>query len=143
MKRLLTLSFLLSFFCFSPALALAEAVDGNIIYKLPNGELIKRAVTLEVPSRGQGEVVLRGSKFEWKTTKFWTVKKAGKTTFIAVFKTQFRQFKSLIALKGTYLKGTNKILYYGDTYKKDGHSLDQESLAGFTYSGGFKFEYDL
>lgn len=138
--KLYTLIFALFF---SGAVIANSSVAGNLVYKLPNGELVKRAVTLEVPSRGQGEVVLRGTKFEWKTTKFWTVKKAGKTTFVAVFKTQFRQFKSLIALKGTYLKGTNKIMYYGDTYKKKGHNFEAESLVGFNYSGGFKFEYDL
>lgn len=141
MKKIIALTFLFSLIAIAPAYA--SAVDGKMVYKLPNGELVSRAVTLEVPSRGQGEVILRGQKFEWKTTKFWTVKKAGQTSFIAVFKTKFRNFKSLIALRGTYLKGTNKILYYGDTYKKSGHKLDQESLAGFTYSGGFKFEHDL
>jgi len=128
---------------FSGSVIANTAVDGTIAYKLPNGELVKRSVTLEVPSRGQGEVVLRGEKFEWRTSKFWTVKKAGKTTFIAAFKTQFRQFKSIIALKGTYLKGSNKILYYGDTYKKSGHKDFDKNLQGFRYSGAFKFEYDL
>lgn len=127
---------------FSSSAIANSAVDGKIFYKMGE-EIVKRNVTLEVPSRGQGEVVLRGDKFEWKTTKFWTVKKAGKTTFIAVFKTQFRQWKSLIAFKGTYLKGSNKILYYGDMYKKPGHTFDDQSLAGFTHSGGFKFKYDL
>lgn len=139
MKSLILVS---AMFLINTAMA-SSPVDGKIIYKLPSGELTKRIVTLEVPSRGQGEVILRGKKFEWKTTKFWTVKKKGKTTFIAVFKTDFRQFKSLVALKGTYLKGTNKIVYYGDTYKKNGHNFDENSLAGFDYSGGFKFEYDL
>lgn len=50
---------------------LATEVDGTITYKLPNGELVDRNVSIEVPSRGMGEVVLRGERFEWKTDKFW------------------------------------------------------------------------
>lgn len=138
--KLLTIVFAL---LFSSAVMASSSVAGSIVYKLPNGELVKRAVTLEVPSRGQGEVILRGAKFEWRTSKFWTVKKAGKTTFTAVFKTEFRQFKSLVAITGAYLKGSNKIMYYGDTFKKNGHSFEGESLSGFQYSGGFKFEYDI
>lgn len=122
----------------------AASVDGKIVYKLPNGELVKRDVSIEVPSRGQGEVVLSGKNFEWRTKEFKTVKKYGKTIFMAAFKSQFRQFKSTTVLKGSYLKGTNKIIYYGDVYKKKGHISLQEIVdyKGFKYTGGFKFEYD-
>lgn len=127
---------------FASTFAFATPVDGSIIYKLPSGDLVKRVVTLEVPSRGQGEVVLSGERFEWRTSDFKTVVKKGKTTFIAVFKTEFMQFKSTIVLKGAYLKGTNKIIYYGDMYKKNGYVNVDEAMSGFTYSGGFKFEFD-
>jgi hypothetical protein len=121
----------------------ATPVDGKIVYKLPNGSLVERMVKLEVPSRGQGEVVLSGKNFEWKTSNFWTVKKAGQTKFYAAFKTEFMAQKSVILFKGTYLKGTNKLLYYGDFYKLKGHKEIHEnsSLKNFRFGGAFKFKF--
>jgi len=120
----------------------ATPVDGKIFYKLPSGELTERRVTLEVPSRGQGEVVLSGANFEWRTTQFKTVVKNGKTSFIAAFKTSFMSFKSTMILKGSYLRGSNKILYYGDLYKRDGHKSSELSITNAQYQGGFKFSFD-
>ena len=70
-------------------IANAAVVDGEIFYKKPNDEISTRQVTLEVPSRGQGEVVLRNEKFEWRTTNFKTFKKNNQTLFIALFETSF------------------------------------------------------
>lgn len=137
MKFLLTSLVLLS-----TSLAFAVPVDGKIVYKLPSGELVEREVTLDVPERGQGEVVLSGTDFEWRTKSFKTLTIAGKTTFVAAFKTEFQNKKSTIAFSGTYLKGTNKLMYYGDVYKKNGHSMFDGSVLGFNYIGAFKFAYD-
>lgn len=120
-------------------------VDGKIFYKLPDGKLVKREVMLEVPSRGEGEVILSGKSFEWKTKKFWTVKKAGKTSFYAAFKTEFMRKKSVILFKGTYIQGTNTIVYYGDFYKKkidEEISEDSLDLDSFNFQGGFNFKYE-
>jgi len=124
-------------------LAFAAPVDGKIFYSLPNGEIVKRIVTLDVPARGQGEVILSGDNFEWRTTNFKTIKKNGKTKFVAIFKTEFMQLKSTVVLTGSYVKGTNLIMYYGDMYKKKGHNFVDENLSGFTYSGGFRFSYEM
>lgn len=133
--------FLLSFFILSTNLFSAE-VDGQMFYKLPDGNLVTRDVTIDVPARGQGEVVLSGKGFEWKTKKFWTKKIKGQTLFIAAFKTEFQEFKSTIILKGSYLKGSNQIKYYGDFYKMSGHGqFNENSLANFNYVGGFSFNY--
>lgn len=117
-------------------------VDGKIVYKLPSGELVERMVTLDVPARGQGEVVLSGKNFEWRTKNFKSITVAGKEAFVAAFKTEHENRKSVVVLSGTYLKGSNKILYYGDVYKKSGHSLFGGSLLGFKYIGAFKFSFD-
>lgn len=124
-------------------MAFAAPIDGEMIYKTPSGELVNRVVSLEVPSRGQGEVVLSGQKFEWKTKTFKSFVIKGETIFIAVFKTQFRNFKSTILFKGTYLKGSNKLIYAGSFYKKSGHKeiKDLSSMNGFNYSGNFRFDY--
>ena len=121
----------------------AAPVDGKIVYQLPSGEIVDREVRLDVPPRGIGEVILSGEKFEWRTENFWTVKKAGQEKFYAVFKAEFMGMKSTILFKGTYIRGTNKILYYGDFYKQKGfHDITQANgLRNFTFKGGFKFEY--
>jgi hypothetical protein len=123
--------------------AFASPIDGEMTYKTPSGELVDRVVTIEVPSRGQGEVILSGQKFEWKTKAFKSFVVNGETIFIAAFKTQFRNFKSTILFKGTYLKGSNKIIYAGNFYKKTGHKRleNLESMSGFDYSGSFRFDY--
>jgi len=111
---------------------LATEVDGTITYKLPNGELVDRNVSIEVPSRGMGEVVLRGERFEWKTDKFWSKNKNDRLVFTAEFETEFRGLKSTIVLKGTYLKGSNKLIYAGDVYKKK-DELKHIGLFNFNY----------
>jgi hypothetical protein len=123
--------------------AFASQIEGEMTYKTPSGNLVDRVVTIEVPSRGQGEVILLGQKFEWKTKAFKSFVVNGETIFIAAFKTQFRNFKSTILFKGTYLKGSNKIIYAGNFYKKTGHkNLENlENLSGFNYSGSFRFDY--
>lgn len=137
MKKLMLLALL----TFSTA-AFAEAVEGEIFYKLPNGELVDRDVSLEVPARGQGVVRLKGDDFEWVTDNFWTERRKGKVIFYAAFPTQFREFRSTIVLKGSYLRGTNELVYYGDFYKKSGHGPVDSRLRGFEYGGGFRFDYD-
>lgn len=143
MKSIL-FSFLLVFIFISDSEA--AVVDGEIFYKKPNNEVITRSVTLEVPSRGEGEVVLRNEKFEWRTSNFKTFKKNGQTIFVALFETSFSLlFKSTVALKGTYINGSNKVLYYGDFFKKKGHNVNieyiDENLSEFDHKGGFRFEY--
>ena len=41
---------------------MATEVAGKIFYATPDDELAVREMTLEVPARGEGEVVLRGEK---------------------------------------------------------------------------------
>lgn len=120
----------------------AIPVDGKITYKLPSGSLVDRIVTIDVPERGQGEVILTGEGFEWKTKIFKAFNSKKQTFFTAAFHTEHMNKKSTVLLKGTYLKGTNRILYYGDIYKFEGHVPLAESLLGFDYIGAFNFGYD-
>ncbi|MEO0336334.1 MAG: hypothetical protein AAF202_08060 [Pseudomonadota bacterium] len=130
-------------FAFLALPTLAAEVEGQIFYKVRDGELVKRDVTLEVPSRGQGEVVLKGERFEWRSANFWTTRtEAGETLFTVAFQTEFMGKQSTIALRGTYLRGSNEISYNGSFYKKDDHSETDESLSGLLYNGGFVFSYD-
>ncbi|MEM7647148.1 MAG: hypothetical protein AAF203_09580 [Pseudomonadota bacterium] len=120
----------------------AKPVDGELFYKKKNGELVKRDVTLEVPSRGQGEVVLSGKNFEWRTKDFWTTQEKGQTLFTAAFKTEFMGFKSVIAFQGTYLQGTNEIIYDGNFFKRDGDEAANGDISDFEYNGGFRFSFE-
>ena len=123
--------------------ASATEVPGKIFYKTKSGEIVKRAVTLEVPSKGQGDVILRGESFEWKSQNFWTTRaSSGEVTFTTAFATEFMDKKSIIALDGTYLKADNKIIYYGSFYKKKGDSMNEKDISDFDYQGGFKFVYE-
>jgi hypothetical protein len=113
--------------------ALATPVDGTITYKLPTGDLVDRDVVLEVPSRGQGEVVLSGKSFEWKTKKFKSYKSSGRDIFVAVFNTEFMGKKSKLIFRGTYFKGNNKLIYTGNIFKKKKRKLDHIGLFNFNF----------
>lgn len=125
--------------------AFSSPVEGELYYKLPTSDIATRLVTLDVPSRGQGEVVLSGKNFEWKTSRFKSFTRAGQTFFIVAFNTTIHNTKSTIILKGTYLKGSNQIKYYGDMYTKNGHLLSNKkietNISGIKYTGGFSFNY--
>lgn len=129
MRILLVLLFICSYSAF------AKDVEGTITYKLPSGDLVSRDVILNVPSRGQGEVVLSGKSFEWKSKKFKSYTIAGQTIFAVAFTEKFRGIESTTLLKGTYLKGKNQIIYIGDVYKAKAKNKK------FKHSGVFRFEY--
>lgn len=122
-----TLSMLFSTFSF------AEAVDGEIFYKLPDGTMAVREVVLDVPARGQGEVILSGNGFEWRSSDFESQTYHGQTVFSVSFKTEFAGKKSIIKLRGTYFKTDDHIKYYGNLYK-----LKKGKVK---YIGGFEFNY--
>lgn len=114
----------------------ATPVEGEVTYKLPNGDLVDRQVVFEAPARGQGEVVLSGNSFEWRTKKFKSFKVLGKQTFVASFDAEFQGMKSILIFKGTYLKGNNKLSYTGDIYKL----MPKDKKPA--HIGVFSFKYD-
>jgi hypothetical protein len=97
--------------------AMATEVTGKIFYSTPEDELAVREMTLEVPSRGEGEVVLRGKKVEWKTNKFHSHRENGRTLFVADFDVERNGKKKIISFRGTYLRTSDQVLYYGDFYR--------------------------
>jgi hypothetical protein len=112
----------------------ATDVTGKIFYKLPNGNLVSRAATIQVPSRGQGEVVLKGENFEWKTTVFSSKEAHGQQIFEATFPVEWQGESSQFKFIGTYIRAENKIVYYGDFYKLKNNEVK--------HGGGFAFKYD-
>ena len=96
---------------------LATEVTGKIFYATPDDELAVREMTLEVPARGEGEVILRGEKVEWKTDKFHSFDENGRKVFVADFDVERNGQKKVLSFRGTYIKTADQILYYGDFYK--------------------------
>lgn len=129
------MKFLFLFLIFTTS-AFAKPVDGELTYMLPSGELVQRQVVFEAPSRGQGEVILSGKNFEWRTTNFKSFNVLGKQTFVASFETNFQGMKSTLVFKGTYLKGSNMLLYMGDIYKIKKNTKKPNHI------GVFSFKYD-
>ena len=137
-KSLLTVLILSSF------IVQAKPVEGTMTYKLPSGELATRDVTIDVPAKGQGEVSLNGKSFTWKTKKFGSFTRKNQTTFWSAFKSEYNNKKFTYLFVGTYLKGSNKLIYAGNYYKKKGHSfnlVDIKNIKKMKHVGLFNFEY--
>ena len=113
---------------FSGQLIASEA-PGKIFYKSKDGTLAEREVTLEVPSRGQGEVILRGEKIEWKSKNFHHMDEHGRKVFVVDFDVERNGKKKVISFRGTYMRTEDRVLYYGDLFKVkkcDGHKPPQD-----------------
>ncbi len=99
------------------ASASVEAL-GEVFYKMPAGNIVKREITLVVPMQGKGDVSLKTSTQEIKASKFWTEHAHGKTIFYVAVENPPGAPENTIALfKGSYLRGTNVAVYYGDVYQ--------------------------
>lgn len=115
--------------------AYAREVPGAIFYVDNSGELVKRELTIDVPSHGQGKVILRGKNIRWESTNFFRTKTHGKVTFHVNFEPEWQGKRKHLHFVGTYIRGTNKLVYYGDFYKRDANGLVK-------HGGGFYFKYD-
>jgi hypothetical protein len=162
LRRLALNGLVLGSFFISMA-AQAVEVPGKVIYKMPAGELVRRDVSLDVPPRGQGKVLWKTAHHTLESHAFKTKKHLGRTIFSVVFlNVPGAPKNTAMALVGTYLRGTNEVIYYGDIYSKiceETPSADvvDEVLAQVTggadtsgdeenawnFSGGFKFGKEL
>lgn len=112
-----------------PVLA-ANGVDakGKVLYKNKDGKLVSREVSLFVPEKGQGDVVLTAGETKVKAHAFKAVKQGNRTIFAVVFlNPPGAPEKTAAGFMGTYMRGTNLAVYYGDMYAKkyeDGRSAE-------------------
>jgi hypothetical protein len=147
MKIYLSLVFLmLSFNAYS-----SEA-PGKVFYKIPHtNEIVKREMSIKVPMRGEGEVVLVSSSgHETKTKNFWTTRKFGRTVFHVFFNaltnpTDPNSPSVSMLFKGSYIRGSNKAVYWGDVFL-GGKGLKAQQIKDmkfFRHAGGFAFKKEI
>jgi hypothetical protein len=132
----------------------AVEVPGKVIYKMPSNELVTRDVSLDVPPRGQGKVIWKSAHSTMESHAFKTKKMNGRTIFSVLFlNPPGAPDHTAMLISGSYLRGTNEVIYYGDIYSKhftEGHgdfdgllndaeaTMDQDG-SEWSYAGGFKF----
>jgi len=99
---------------------------GKVFYKMPGGELIKRDATLTVPSRGQGKVVLRsGNNIKMESTRFRSISANGRTVFQVMFVNPPGAPENTASVfSGTYTRGRNAAVYFGDFFGRSWSSSD-------------------
>ncbi|MFK7822518.1 MAG: hypothetical protein AB8G05_00050 [Oligoflexales bacterium] len=128
---------------------------GKVFYKLPDQSIVKRDVVLSVPSRGEGKVFLKQGRIHVEAEKFFSREINGRTVFYVIFDQypgQSSEDESLV-YRGTYTRGTNLALYYGDVFKIN-RALSSENEVHFELSAtdnnfsskhvaGFYFKYEI
>lgn len=93
--------------------------EGGVFYKMPSGELINRDASLEVPARGQGDVILRSGDLALTAHGFKTAHKGDRTIFYVVFlDPPGAPENTAIVYRGSYLRGSNGAKYWGDVFTK-------------------------
>jgi len=161
MRRLASLAIAAFVLC-STTSVLAVEVPGKVIYKMPSGELVRRDVTLDVPPRGQGKVVWKTANYRVESHAFKTKKHLGRTIFSVLFlNVPGAPEGTAMALVGSYLRGSNEVIYYGDVYGKHVEAdastnpeimldellttstLEHGDEKDWHYAGGFKFGKEI
>lgn len=161
MKRLANLV-LAALVMFAATSVHAVEVPGKVIYKMPSGELVRRDVSLDVPPRGQGKVIWKTANYRVESHAFKTKKHLGRTIFSVLFlNVPGAPEGTAMALVGSYLRGSNEVIYYGDVYGKhvtpemtanpeatldeltSKSNFDHGDETDWHYAGGFKFNKEI
>jgi hypothetical protein len=152
----------LSILCLSVAImpaskSFAVEVKGAVTYKMPQGQLVNRDVILDVPPMGQGKVKWISNGKVSESHSFRTRKVNNRVIFEVLFVNPVgAPPETAMALSGSYLRGTNGVIYYGDFYGRkiakdadfaaveaewsssDG-IFEQSNASEWTHGGGFMF----
>ena len=137
------------------ALAFNDA-PGTLFYQDQVNQIVNQDVTLKIPSNGQGKVVLKSSGKELSTYYFNSSEKRGRSIFHIAFEQPALLNADLINegvlyMKGTYMTGNSKSVYYGDMYKvtqinaatlEASFLHDVDSHLKYEHIGGFSFTTD-
>jgi hypothetical protein len=119
------------------ALASSVTAPGKVFY-VKDGAIVQREASLVVPSRGEGKVILKTQSMELEAAQFSSRQENGRTIFYVLFRNiPMAPAGTEMAFKGTYVRGSNLAVYYGDIFKRAAGHSDPHS--GWDYSGGFRF----
>jgi len=141
------LSFLL---CFLSLQSFAHyggmTADGGVFFKTGQGDIAKYAATLFVPTQGVGNAQLTIGDKKAASHGFRVEEQNGRSIFTVVFLDPLHTGKRVAYfLRGTYLRGTNVALYYGDIFAKGYQRGEEDTLTAdratteLYYVGGFGF----
>jgi len=129
-------------------------IQGEISYK-KEGQLLFLEATLSIPFKGRGKIKLSLENHEQKlkSRNFFYEKSSGRTVFYTIFDYYKEKEDSCLVFQGSYDRGENAVLYYGDIFKflcseiEPGSLKDSKDLFSehhdFQYLGGFYFFKDL
>lgn len=118
--------------------------DGFVTYKHPNGELVNRECSLSVPAMGVGQVKLKCGVHEMITSEFDTTRRHGRIIFSVIFRDiDGAPEGSASKYRGSYLRGSNQAIYYGDVYSSSDASAGLVGDTAWQYTGGFMFSKDI
>lgn len=132
------------------ALAADHLVAGKFFLKNDEGLIVDIMATLTHDS-ATNQVSLITDKGEEIAAKKMMKKLHGATVLTLVFKHPHCDPNYNYAFTGTYVRGTNKALYYGNVYRYKGALADLttkemanlENLLSVEYRGGFYFKADI
>lgn len=153
MKKLITVFLIItSSFIFAYENKAVET-PGKIFFKDQDNMIQKKSVTLFVPPMGQGDLWLSCDEHgDLNAERFFSKKKSGRVVFYIIFPNphDLENAESKLVFKGTYTRGTNAALYYGDFFQVDGleekldkDQIDQTLEHEATYKGGFGFRKEI
>ena len=132
------------FFTSTMASAFDVEADGKIFFKNKKSAIETLDASLNVPAKGEGEIVLQIGDKTYKTSNFSVRKKSERTILYVVFDKNQKLFgeNKRIVFKGTYVRGTNLALYYGSFFISKMSRLRGKlrKEREYKYLGGFVFK---
>ena len=136
--------------------------EGVIIAKTDDGLLEQTEASLSLPPMGRGDLFLKiPGHPDIKAERFFSHRKNGRVVFYVIFNAPAirevgvnipleRENEKFIVFRGTYTRGSNLALYYGDIFLGVGGDfqldLKREDLSQthtLHYLGGFKFAKEI
>lgn len=148
-KIVVLLSLIVTSVLFANSFEPKESV-GKMFYKDETNKISKSDVSLYYDSEGDGGIRINCEKHGEMLAEAIIVKRsAGRPVVYLVFpnpkssEIEGKEEHTKLVLKGTYLKGENMAIYYGDFFEVSGHhEFTGDELGGhsWNYLGGFGFK---
>ena len=115
-------------------------VEGKV-YKKVDNYIHELHAEMRVPEQGLGQIVLHlhdrrhAEEVTVESLGYFYKEEAGRTVVYVVF--PYKTADQLAVMKGTYLRGSNRVTYFGDAFLAPASMLyDDETLAQHLSTGG-------